>query len=169
MDSLGAVDLHNALAAHFGIEMPATAAIDHPTMAALSLFISQQLPGTDYLHHSDDIDAASFAICLSGNLRADAQLEDNHPRALVGTDLVGIGCLYPGTPCTRHSADCLDTFLSTASAGASLQHVVPYQRWDVDWCYSVGVSTGRSYARFAAFAEVSLGLLTELHVCLPAA
>ena len=42
LDSLGAVDLRNAVAAEFGVDLPATAAFDYPTVAALAAFVAQQ-------------------------------------------------------------------------------------------------------------------------------
>lgn len=36
LDSLGAVELRNALAARFGCDLPATATFDHPTLGALA-------------------------------------------------------------------------------------------------------------------------------------
>ena len=40
LDSLGAVELRNALASLFAVDLPATVTFDHPTAAALGTFIA---------------------------------------------------------------------------------------------------------------------------------
>jgi acyl carrier protein len=40
LDSLGALDLRNALAAHYALELPATLGLDYPTLPALAAFIA---------------------------------------------------------------------------------------------------------------------------------
>lgn len=145
LDSLGAVELRNALTSRFGVELPATAVFDFPTVAALSGHICRQLaaavePEGSALHGSLlPSDASGFA-----------------EQAVVSTDVVGVGCLYPGASGSgaASSAAGLAAFWGAAAAGANLQRPVPAQRWDLDWCYSAGPAPGRSYARFAAFAEV---------------
>ena len=49
LDSLGAVELRNALTTQFGIELPATLTLDYPTVAALADFIAAKIssPATD--------------------------------------------------------------------------------------------------------------------------
>jgi acyl carrier protein len=42
LDSLAAVELRNAIGAKFGIELPATAMFDYPTLDALSRFVAQR-------------------------------------------------------------------------------------------------------------------------------
>lgn len=52
LDSLGAVELRNALSEAFQLQLPATAIFDYPTVAALAHFISSHLgasePGAMY-------------------------------------------------------------------------------------------------------------------------
>lgn len=43
LDSLGAVELRNAIAARFNISLPATATIDYPTAAALAKFVVDRM------------------------------------------------------------------------------------------------------------------------------
>lgn len=44
LDSLGAVELRNAVGAAFDVELPATAAFDYPTPAALAKYVAGRLP-----------------------------------------------------------------------------------------------------------------------------
>ena len=43
LDSLGAVELRNAVAERFGLELPPTAVFDHPTPARLAALVVDQL------------------------------------------------------------------------------------------------------------------------------
>lgn len=45
LDSLGATELQASLGAAFGMDLPATATIDHPTSAALAAYITSLLSG----------------------------------------------------------------------------------------------------------------------------
>lgn len=44
LDSLGAVDLRNALSTQFSVELPSTVTFDYPTLQALAAFITSLLP-----------------------------------------------------------------------------------------------------------------------------
>lgn len=44
LDSLGAVDLRNALSAQFSVDLPSTVTFDYPTVPALAAFVSTLLP-----------------------------------------------------------------------------------------------------------------------------
>lgn len=145
LDSVGAVELRSALGAAFGLELSATAAFDYPSPAALAAFIARSLRTAAGSHGGQ--------VSWVPDPRAGPSAPASGNKSLC-TDLVGIGCRYPGLGAAADSSSGLAGFWAAAARGANLQHVVPHQRWDVDWCYSVGAAPGRSYARFAAFAEV---------------
>ena len=57
LDSLGAVELRNAIASKFSISVPATLAFDYPTPAALAEFVAAKVPSRQGLsgggpHHA---------------------------------------------------------------------------------------------------------------------
>ena len=45
LDSLAAVELKNAVAARFGVTLPATVAFDYPTLKAMAAFVASNMPG----------------------------------------------------------------------------------------------------------------------------
>ena len=47
LDSLGAVELRNALQSRFGVDLPATVTLDHPTIAALAQYMAGLSRGGD--------------------------------------------------------------------------------------------------------------------------
>lgn len=84
LDSLGAVELRNAVALEFDVDIPATAALDYPTIMSLAAFISSQLAPAEALAPSK----------LRMAITADQQpLKSAHMR----TELVGMACVYPGS------------------------------------------------------------------------
>jgi acyl carrier protein len=45
LDSIGSVELRNAVSAKFGVELPATVTFDHPSAGALAQFVAQHMTG----------------------------------------------------------------------------------------------------------------------------
>ena len=83
LDSLGAVDLRNALSNAFGVELPPTATLDYPTVDALAKFIASSIAP-----------AASNAIVDPGYWSDD--LEYVEETAVPPTLVTGLSCIYPG-------------------------------------------------------------------------
>ena len=106
LDSLGSVELRNALSAKFEIELPATSVFDYPTVAALSGFIARQLAAAPATHASEAADDAaawlsddSSGACSDDELAVGGWLPGGASSAQfvdLTTDLVGLGCIYPG-------------------------------------------------------------------------
>ena len=83
LDSLGAVELRNAVSKAFGIPVPASLAFDYPTQAALASYISGELAARAGITH------ASQAITMP-----DQRQEST------STDIVSVACLYPAAEAT---------------------------------------------------------------------
>ncbi len=84
LDSLGAVELRNAITLEFEVDIPATAAFDYPTISSLAAFIVSQLVPAGAV----DLSTPQAAIAASQQL-----LEPAH----MCTELVGMACIYPGS------------------------------------------------------------------------
>ena len=157
------MELRNALGAAFGLQLPATVTFDYPTVDALAGYVSGQLAaaagGDGWL--SDCSSAGSAGGWLPGSVSDRA--------GDLTTDLVGVGCIFPGASGSNAavSAAGFGAFWAAAAAGANLQRPVPHQRWDLEWFYSTEPALGKSYARFAAWEEV--GVPAAVHRPIPVA
>ena len=83
LDSLGAVELRNAVSKAFGIPMPASLAFDYPTQAALAAYINSEMATRVGLTHS------SQAITMA-----------DQPQESANTDIVSVACQYPAAEAT---------------------------------------------------------------------
>ena len=106
LDSLGTVELRNALTAKFAVDLPATAVFDYPTVGSLAAFIARQLETS--LHAAGvgectDADgwqfADEFGLDSAGIMYASAP-----SKADLVSEVVGIGCVYPGPSGTSGAA-----------------------------------------------------------------
>ena len=145
LDSLGAVELQNAVSRSLGVALPATVAFDYPTIAALTAFIAtQQRP-----HPPGDVPAqqASFCsaelfphalrmFCKSDTMTV-AQVGDTRPPDAVDslTYLVSTASRYPCAPDSLGSGLGSEGFWQPLQHGSDLPTVVPASRWDIDRCW----------------------------------
>ena len=131
LDSLGAVELRNAVASTFGLAAPASVAFDYPTQDALAAYIGSQL-------------AAAVKPSALVSVR-------HHQPGRMTTDIVSIACEYPGgentgdsttlyslcplqdsepqshsgSPCGSHLLERLAAFNSQGCNDASLEGLGP--------------------------------------------
>lgn len=141
LDSLAAVELRNELVSHLGVELPATAVFDYPTITALSNYIvtalSSSAPAGAAAAHSD-----------SNSFKLDTPAMQGKQ---LSTHLVGLSCRYPLPACC--SAGGKDGFWAGALQAADPQETIPLSRWDVERLYAPSPANGRMYARFGAFVH----------------
>lgn len=84
LDSLGAVDLRNALGTQFALELPATFTFDHPTVAAMAAHISASV-------------APEISTAVQPHWRDNALVQhDFGAPTSSAVQLVGLSCVYPG-------------------------------------------------------------------------
>ena len=73
LDSLGAVELRNALSARLAMELPATLTLDFPTIEALTAHLVALHGGTMGYTHGEGIDASTVSRYGSRDLQASAK------------------------------------------------------------------------------------------------
>ena len=103
-DSLGGVELQDALAAKFGVELPATLIYDHPTPAALAAYLAAAThpPGLP-----------SHPAAASRGLRSTSNME--RASAPQASEVVSVSCRFPAA-----AGAGIGGFFSAAAASADL-------------------------------------------------
>ena len=89
LDSLGAVDLRNSISSAFNLTLPATLTFDYPTVAALAAYITSCT-----VKQPEHVVSAS-SQGLGGIVKQPLQRMGSEQPSTC--DLVGVGCIYPGT------------------------------------------------------------------------
>ncbi|MFE7129681.1 SDR family NAD(P)-dependent oxidoreductase [Streptomyces sp. NPDC057638] len=143
-DSLAAVELHAALVAATGTELPVTMAFDHPTPVALARFLMGRLLG-------ERLGTAATATAFP-DAADTAGIDPHEPIAVVG-----IGCRYPG------GATSPDALWRLVAEERNALSPLPGDRgWDVENLYDPDpAKPGKSYVRDAAFLEDAGGFDAE--------
>lgn len=131
LDSLGAVQLRNAIAERFGVELPATAALDFPTPSALASHVASQ---------------TGASVLPAGKSMAMSAFEDSEYELVSGvTEIVGVSCIYPG----QAAVNGVEGFWASAAECADLPGGVPFSRWDIERHYTPDVTGKLLFQMFA--------------------
>ena len=148
LDSLGAVELRNALEGQLGLSLPVTAIFDYPSVNALAGFLADQLRvGSE---------AAAEA-------EAEAELEYPAARSLAPGPSLGPDS-FLGAPSRGSVAIlCADGFASPGPLDRALSldgiRTVPLERWDREGVRAWLGSEARDFGGFMAGAELFDGAL----------
>lgn len=147
LDSLGVVELRNALSERFSVDLPATVTFDYPTPSALAGFITATLATSGYDAIGDESPDRDLALLrpLSSFYSAVSDMALIGASAQATSIITGTSCRYP-SPAENGAAG----FSRAMETCADLPRLIPADRWDVDALYSPEVASGKLYARFAA-------------------
>ena len=168
VDSLGAAELRNAIAAKFRApDLPATVAYDYPTVAALAQHLAATLAPAAPPAAAPVLVAAPAAGAVSlARASAVLGLSCRYPGATTGIMLVTVlllgvkwycfhgSCIHWQSRALKMHGACagLAGFWARAAAGADLPCSVPADRWDIERAYSPEAAPAHMtmYTRFGA-------------------
>ena len=138
LDSLGAVELRNALGLAFVLELSATVTFDYPTISALAGFIASSQQSRDSM----------APVRQSSDLHDESLSAEYGQDSISGSaDLVGLSGQYPGS----HGSGIAGFWLALATQ-EDLPGVVPLQRWDIEQYYAPEASRNLTMSvRLASF------------------
>lgn len=151
LDSIGSVELRNAIVERYGVQAPATVAFDHPSVAALAAWLGGELAGNSSDGSTTASDHAAWPAAPVATLSS-----PTHAASL--TAVASVSCHFP---CCAESSDGtgFGAFWLQATTAADVQSVVPLCKWDAGEQWPGGVLVG------AAFSSANLQLSTCPSVC----
>lgn len=82
LDSLGAVELRNALTSRLGTELPHTITLDYPTISTLSEHIATLAKHTDTFITEQNIETSSLSLTEAYGLEVDLTTIVGTPKAI---------------------------------------------------------------------------------------
>lgn len=143
LDSVGAVELRNAVQKAFGIELPATVTFDYPTMDALATYIASR---------SSNSSTGSTAV-LERPSEHSGILSVGSGGVRVPLTAV-VGWSGQASPGLIDGVDSLTQMTERFYAGADSVRVVPLDRWDVEHVEGAGRDLlGSGVLRMAAWTD----------------
>ena len=160
LDSLAAVELRNGVAVRFGAHLPATAALDYPTLTAMAEAVLRMAGGGE----GGGGEGGEGEGMAGATAQACADMPTLPPTALPSpptanrhtmTAILSVASRYPavsGAGANGPSAR-VAGFWRGLTSGRDAAAPVPPDRWDADAAYAPVALPHRSYARLGAFVQ----------------
>ncbi|WP_394829330.1 SDR family NAD(P)-dependent oxidoreductase [Pendulispora albinea] len=158
VDSIILVELVNALNAQLGIELKTTALFDHPSVAELARFVSEEFRGQIAPAPAPDVESPAPDVeSAAPDVRSPAPVQGT-PRAQevsASVDLasrrqiavVGLSCRFAGARSARE-------FWQNLAAGKCGIREVPKERWDADALYDPDPrAPGKTNCKWGGFVD----------------
>ena len=126
LDSLGAVELRNALSQSFAIELPATLAFDHPSISAITTYIGDLIGASDNISNlkvgrSREHSRQNSFYSMEPELASLATVARPKGGA---TAIYAMSCRFP-SPAGAFHAHLKFTFFCTGQRNSLEAHVAP--------------------------------------------
>ncbi len=145
LDSVGSVELRNAVQAAFGMELPATITYDYPTVDALATFVLSSTTNTSNTTTGASVGGFSSSSYLLNTSSSSSSPSTGPPLSAI-TGWSGIAAS------TAEHAE--STLSSRFFSAADLIRPVPLDRWDIERVNSVTSDIqGAGSLRMAAWAQ----------------
>lgn len=171
LDSLGSVELRNALATKFAISIPATATFDYPTAAALAAYVAGMVAPAQPAHLVPSAATATTLADLAAPVTTTLVVAASALYPMAESEGM-ISTSQPTKPCDQHpphpagvstiseaNADACWSwracsgmlgFWRNLQQGRNVPTVTPLQRWEVEAYYAPDAGRDHIYARVAA-------------------